>query len=131
MLLLESSSAQIKTRTAKHLFFQQTTEVGPTIPSIWICLTGESKVPLVEAIAALDVEPDSLREAITKPTHAEKGGKDLSVARFRPRCIHFPVPSWNTELDVNHCPTYKKICLTKDGKFQEARLMLISLCNYY
>lgn len=64
-------------RTFQNIFFYQTTEVEPTIPSICICLTGESNVPLVEAIVALDAEPDSLREAIGKPKHAEKGGTIL------------------------------------------------------
>lgn len=54
-----------------------------TSPSIWICLTGESKVPPVEAITALVTEPDSLREAIYKPPHAEKGRTALGDGRFR------------------------------------------------
>lgn len=44
-----------------------------TSPSIWICLTGESKEPPTEAIIALGAAPLSLREAILKSTHAEKG----------------------------------------------------------
>lgn len=64
---------------------QSRTVVKLTSPSIWICLTGESKVPPVEAITALDTEPDSLREAIYTPTHAEKGGKYLRDGCFRQR----------------------------------------------
>lgn len=41
---------------------------------ICICLTEEYKVAVVEAIAALDTEPGSLRKAINKPIHATTTG---------------------------------------------------------
>lgn len=46
-----------------------------TRPSIWICLTGESNVPVVEAITAVDTGEDSLREAIWKLLQAATRGK--------------------------------------------------------
>lgn len=65
-------------------------------------------MPLGEAIPALDNDPDSLREAIYEPPHAEKGGQcsttDVSgCARFpirmetRTNTIQFPTklrPLW-------------------------------------
>lgn len=63
-----------------------------TSPSIWICFTGESKEPPTEAITALGAELGSLREAIHKPTHAEKGRKYFADGRFRYESVtSFPI----------------------------------------
>lgn len=62
-----------------------------TSPSIWICLTGESRVPAVEAISAVDAELDSLREDMRTSPRQTKMGKEIEDARFRYKCTGYTV----------------------------------------
>ena len=53
-----------------------------TSPSIWICLTGESRVPLVDA-TAVAAEVESFREAMTEALNHEKRRTGVMDGPFR------------------------------------------------
>lgn len=79
MLMLISTSALVETgyffaTVTKIKWTTITKHLRLTSPSIWICLTGESKVPPVEAIAAVVDDPGSVREDIySKHTRVKEG----------------------------------------------------------
>lgn len=131
-----SSNSRYPLSAAQGIFSQNRTVVKLTSPSIWICFTGESKVPPVEAITALDTEPDSLREAIYTPSHAEKGGKYLRDGCFRQRGRRtlVRVETWTHTiiffLRANSLTRDDKAMTTSSMKNNALFVILATKCNY-